>query len=86
MNNKKMRRAVLAAVALLILVLAACILPPLPRKARPRALRFAAVNHISSVSMTIPGTNALPASVLEWEARSRQIKNYEHILKGSPIH
>ena len=57
MKNKNALRGVL--VAFIALLLATCVLPPLPRsKARPS--HVTAVNNISSFSMTI--TNALPTA------------------------
>ena len=47
--------------AFIALLLAALLLPPLPKvKARPS--RIQAVNHVASVSLTLPGTNAPPAA------------------------
>jgi hypothetical protein len=47
--------------AFIALLLAALLLPPLPKvKARPS--RNQAVNNVASVSLTLPGTNAPPAA------------------------
>ncbi len=47
--------------AFIALLLAALLLPPLP-KAKARPSRIQAVNHVASVSLTLPGTNAPPAA------------------------
>ncbi len=47
-------------VAFLALLLAACLLPPLPRP-KTRGSRIQTVNNVASVSLTLPGTNGLPA-------------------------
>jgi hypothetical protein len=56
---KKPQRGILALLALVSLLLAALVLPPLP-KPKARASRIQTVNHVASVSMTIPSTNAPP--------------------------
>lgn len=60
MKNNKTQWGVIALVAFIGLFLAALALPPLPTP-KGRASRITGVNHISSVSMTIASTNALPA-------------------------
>ena len=59
MKNKNTRWGVLALIAFIALLLAALLLPP-PTRAKARASRIQAVNHVASVSLTIPSTNALP--------------------------
>ena len=59
MENKKIHWGVLALLAFIALLLAAHILPPLP-KAKARASRIGAVNRVACVSFTMPSTNALP--------------------------
>lgn len=59
MKNKNRRWGVL--VAFIALLLAAYLLPPLP-KPKARALRIQTVNHVASISITTPGTNGLPAA------------------------
>jgi hypothetical protein len=59
MKKKKLKRRIQALLAFIALVLAALVLPPLP-KPRARASRIQTVNHVGSVSMTTPSTNALP--------------------------
>jgi hypothetical protein len=59
MKNKHKLWGVL--VAFMVLLLAACLLPPLPRS-KARGSRIQTVNHVASVSLTLPGTNGLPAA------------------------
>jgi len=61
MENNKTHWEVLALVVFVALLLTALLLPPLP-KAKARASHIQAVNHIASVSMTMPSTNALPTA------------------------
>ena len=56
MKSKKLNWAFLALVAFIALLL---LLPPFP-KPKARAVRIQTVNHVASVSMTMPDTNALP--------------------------
>ena len=57
MKNKNRFWGVL--VVIIVLLLAALLLPPLP-KAKARASRIQGVNHLASVSIAMPSTNALP--------------------------
>ncbi len=59
MGNNKTHWGVLVLIAFIALFVAALLLPP-PPKAKARASRIQAVNHIASVSITMPSTNALP--------------------------
>lgn len=63
MNNKKPQWGIVALLALIALLLAAFVLPPLP-KPKARASRITGVNNIWSVTMTIPNTNAPPSATL----------------------
>ncbi|HZR20360.1 MAG TPA: hypothetical protein VFE51_23960 [Verrucomicrobiae bacterium] len=58
MNAKNMRWGIV--VSIVALVLAACLLPPVSRP-KARATRIQSVNHLWSVSFTLPVTNDLPA-------------------------
>jgi asparagine N-glycosylation enzyme membrane subunit Stt3 len=60
MKNKKPQWVILALLTVVALVLAAVVLPPLA-KPKARASRISAVNHVASVSMTLPRTNRLAA-------------------------
>jgi asparagine N-glycosylation enzyme membrane subunit Stt3 len=59
MKNKKLQWGIVALLTVVALLLAAVVLPPLP-KPKARASRISAVNHVASVSMTLPSTNTLP--------------------------
>jgi len=61
MKNKKPQWGILALLALIALLLAAIVLPPLPRP-KARASRITGVNNISSFAMTIPSTNTPPTA------------------------
>jgi hypothetical protein len=61
MKNRKPQWGILALLAVVALLLATFVLPPLP-KAKARASRIQTVNHVASVSWTIPGTNAPPTA------------------------
>jgi hypothetical protein len=60
MKNKKQQWGVLALVTFITLLLVAYVLPPLP-KPKARASRISAVNHVASVSVTLPSTNTVSA-------------------------
>jgi len=57
MKKKKTHWVVLAAVALVVLLLAAYILPPLP-KPQAQESRVTGVNHLASISITTTNTLA----------------------------
>ena len=59
MKNKKPHWGMLLLIAVVALLLTALLLPPLP-KPKFRASRIQTVNHVASVSMTIPIANAQP--------------------------
>lgn len=59
MENSKTHWGVLALIAFIALLWVAHILPPV-HKAKTRAQRIQTVNHVASVSITMPSTNALP--------------------------
>jgi hypothetical protein len=59
MRNKHKLWGVL--VAFIALLLAACLLPPLPRS-KARGSRIQSVNQVARVSRTLPGTNGLAAA------------------------
>jgi hypothetical protein len=62
MEDKKLHRGVrVLALVFIALLLATFILPPLP-KPKARASRISTVNHLASVSMMIPTTNAQPSA------------------------
>ncbi|HWW01875.1 MAG TPA: hypothetical protein VNZ64_19400 [Candidatus Acidoferrum sp.] len=61
MRNKKPQRGIPALLAVISLLLATFVLPPLP-KPKARASRIQTVNHVESVSWTIPSTNAPPTA------------------------
>jgi hypothetical protein len=61
MEKNKTHWGVLALIAFIALLLAALLLPPLP-KAKARASRIQAVNTIASPFITMPSTNALPTA------------------------
>ena len=61
MKNKNTRWGVLALIAFIALLLAALLLPPLP-KAKARARRIQAENRIANFSATMPITNAPPSA------------------------
>ena len=56
MNIKKLYWGVLTLIAFIVLLLAAFLLPPIP-KANARASRIQAVNHVASVSVATPIQN-----------------------------
>jgi len=58
MKNKNKRWGLAAFIALLLL---AYLLPPVP-KPKARASRIQSVNHVASVSFTLPDTNAVPTA------------------------
>jgi hypothetical protein len=62
MKNKKTQWGILMLLAVIALLLAALVLPPL-RKPKARASRIQTLNHVASVSMTIPRTNGPPSAM-----------------------
>jgi hypothetical protein len=61
MENNETNWGALALIACFALLLAALLLPPLP-KAKARALRIQGVNTIPSAFVTTPSTNAPPTA------------------------
>jgi hypothetical protein len=61
MENKNTRWGVLALIAFITLLLAALLLPPLP-KAKARAMRIRAENRVVNFSAMMPITNAPPTA------------------------
>jgi hypothetical protein len=59
--NSKTKRWTGVLVMSLGLILLACLLPPVP-KTKARASRIQSVNHVASVTFTLPITNGLPAA------------------------
>jgi len=60
MNNKNKRWSGVL-ITSVELILLACLLPPVP-KTKVRASRIQSVNHVASVTFTLPETNGLPAA------------------------
>ena len=58
MTRRRMTWAILGLVAVIALLF---FLPPMP-KSKVRAQRIQSVNHLASVTITLPGTNTLPAA------------------------
>ncbi len=57
MKTKKPWWGILALLTLVVLLLAALVLPPLMPNPKAWASRIQAVNHIASISLTLPSTN-----------------------------
>jgi hypothetical protein len=62
MTNSRSQRIIAVLVAFLILLWVAYVLAPVSRP-KARASRISSVNHVASVYLTIPSTNALPSNI-----------------------